>query len=154
MERASRDTIYLDMASLMSFRSTCNRAKVGCIFTVDNRIVCTGYNGAPSGMAHCLDVGCDVNEGGGCERCLHAEASAISFAARKGISLEGCKIYLTHAPCYSCAKLLINVGVKEVIYIEPYRDQRGLDLLYDIGVVLKRLIGKNVFKVAQKYASL
>lgn len=128
----------MEMADLMAKRSTCDRAHVGCIITQDGRVVCTGYNGAPSGMPHCLDVGCEiVNEG--CERTLHAEAAAISFAARKGITLEDAEMYCTHAPCYSCAKLIINSGISAIYYQKPYRDTRGIELLLDAGVGVRIL---------------
>ena len=129
MYRIGRKEMFTKMAAIMSQRSTCNRARVGCIITLDNRIVCTGYNGAPAGMPHCIDIGCEIDKSGGCLRCLHAEAAAISFAARKGISLEGGDMYVTHLPCYSCAKLIINAGILHVYYVHDYRDERGLDLL-------------------------
>lgn len=137
--RISRPELFMEMAELMAKRSTCTRAQVGCVITKDDRIVCTGYNGAPSGMPHCTDVGCEGTEG--CERCLHAEAAAISFAASKGIALEDTVMYVTHAPCYSCAKLIINAGINMVWFLHPYRDQRGMQLLLDQAVRV-RLMGR------------
>jgi len=119
--RLGRNELHMAVAMLMATRATCTRAQVGCVFTKNGRIVATGYNGAPTGMPHCLDEGCLLNpDTGSCERCVHAEAAAISFAARHGISLEGTTLYVTHSPCLACAKLIINAGVHTVIYKEEY----------------------------------
>lgn len=139
MPRTARATIGLEMAKLMTERSTCERGKVGCVILDEGRVICTGYNGAPSGMPHCTEVGCEVVHEG-CERTLHAEAGAISFAARKGVKLEGTTLICTHAPCYDCAKLIINAGIKEVYYERFYRDYRGMALLDDAGIRIVRLI--------------
>ena len=113
--RRPRDEVYMDVAKLMSERSTCDRLHVGAVLTKGNRIIATGYNGAPSGLPHCIDVGCDLFEGH-CIRAVHAEASVISMCARYGISTENSSIYITHFPCPSCAKLLINAGILKVYY--------------------------------------
>lgn len=120
MERISRDELYSQIAQLVSKRGTCPKLQVGAVFTLDGRIVCTGYNGAPSGMQHCTEVGCQEDSDHHCTTALHAEASAISYAARKGIALEGSTCYLTVDPCHSCAKLLINAGVKRVVILSEY----------------------------------
>ena len=134
MERISRDTMFMDIAQILAERSTCARAQVGAVLVRDNRIITTGYAGAPSGMTHCLDAGCDLQshlpEGDQhCLRTVHAEANVIAFAARYGIQTDGATLYCTHRPCENCAKLLINAGIKKVIYLHEYGDPAGLDLL-------------------------
>lgn len=130
--------MLLAIAQLQALRSTCTRSKVGAVIAKDNRIISTGYNGAPSGLPHCTEVGCEIGPDGGCDRCSHAEAGAIAFAARMGIPLEGSSLYCTHLPCYDCAKLIINAGIKEVHCLELYRDLRGRDLLTQAGIIVRR----------------
>ena len=139
MDRISRDAMFMDIALTLSERSTCTRAKVGAVLVRDNRIITTGYAGAPSNMPHCLDVGCDVKshlapEDQHCLRTVHAEANVIAFAAKYGIRTEGATLYCTHRPCENCSKLLINAGIREVIYLSEYGDRAGLDLLVRAGV--------------------
>lgn len=131
--RRPRDEVYMDVAKLMSERSTCGRLHVGAVLTKGNRIIATGYNGAPSGLPHCIDVGCDLFEGH-CIRAVHAEASVISMCARYGISTENSSIYITHFPCPSCAKLLINAGILKVYYCHSYRDDKAYQMLVDAGI--------------------
>lgn len=136
MKRLTRDELFMQIAQLLALRSTCERGHVGAVIVRDRRIVATGYNGAPSGMAHCLDdgVGCDVGPEGGCRRAVHAEANAIAFAARDGIQLLGTTLYSTHAPCRKCAELIVNAGIKVVCYNIAYRDPAGIQLLDDAGI--------------------
>lgn len=139
MDRISRDTMFMEIAHTLARRSTCTRAQVGAVLVRDNRIISTGYAGAPSGMAHCLDIGCDVNtnlpeKDQHCMRTVHAEANVIAFAARYGIKTDGATLYCTHRPCENCAKLLINAGIKEVIYLANYGATSGLDLLTLAGI--------------------
>ncbi|MCG3141498.1 MAG: tRNA-specific adenosine deaminase [Anaerolineae bacterium] len=110
-------TITLDV----SMRSTCLRAQVGAIIVKDKRILTTGYNGAPKGLPHCLDAGCEIVNGH-CVRTLHAEQNAILQAALYGVSLEGGAIYTTHQPCHTCAKMIINAGLVRVVYAGKYPD--------------------------------
>lgn len=132
--RVKRSEVFLASAVIASLRSTCAKTQVGCVIVRDRRIVCTGYNGAPSGMPHCTDVGYKTGENGSCKVCIHAEAGAISFAARKGIELQGGILYTTVAPCIECAKLIINTGILGVHYLYPYRDVSGVELLKGFGV--------------------
>lgn len=138
-ERVSRDIVNMIIARAIALRSTCTHAQVGVVITLENRVVSTGYGGAPSGLPHCTDVGCLEGPDGGCIRTAHAEAGAIAFAARKGISLEGGTLYTTLAPCLACAKLIINAGIKRVVYLESYRDPRGLILLKQAGIEIEGL---------------
>lgn len=132
--RIGRDALNMAIAHLMADRSTCIRAKVGCVIALDGRIVSTGYAGSPSGIPHCLDVGCTLGPDGGCITTVHAEAGAISFAAKKGVALDGATIYVTHSPCLNCAKLILNSGIKRVVYQIKYRDGSGLELLIQGGI--------------------
>jgi dCMP deaminase len=123
-ERISRATLYIASAYLMALRGTCKRMKVGCVITSkDNRIIATGYNGSLD--KHCIS--CDLTKP--CTDAIHAEANAIAYAAKKGILLEGSIIYCTHSPCIKCAELIIQAGIKKVIYSKPYRDTTPKTLL-------------------------
>jgi len=133
--RINRDYLCLQIAKLIALRGTCKRAQVGTVIAINGRIISTGYNGAPSGLPHCIDWGCIIGVDGGCIRTSHAEAGAIAFAARRGLSLEGATLYCTLSPCLNCAKLIINSGIKEVIYCEKYKNHEGLDLLDGAGIV-------------------
>jgi dCMP deaminase len=110
-------------------RSTCTRAKVGAVIVRDRSILATGYNGAPAGLPHCLDVGCLIYESRtpdgdieqNCYRTIHAEINAITQAARNGSAIRDADIYVTHTPCIHCLKVLINTGIKAVHYEKPYK---------------------------------
>ena len=145
--RWTRDRVNMEMAKLIAHRSTCNRAQVGCVITLDGRVVSTGYGGAPSGMDHCTEVGCLLGPDGGCIRTSHAEAGAIAFAARKGVALEGATLYTTLSPCLFCAKDIINSGVIEVIYNVAYRDPSGISLLRQAGIKVSQYEGGDVDNV-------
>lgn len=126
--------MLMAMAEVASERSTCNRKKVGAIVANEGRPIVIGYAGAPAGLPHCIDEGCILGPDGGCVRTTHAEANAISFAARKGIELEDATLLCTLSPCYACAKLIINAGITFVFYREKYRDTSGIDLLLSVGI--------------------
>ena len=117
--RPSRDQINLRVAKVIAERSTCLRAQVGAVITVDNRIVSTGYNGATPGQDHCTDEDC--NSESHCSNSVHAEANAIAYAAKKGVAIEGGILYCTHSPCIKCTELIIQAGIKKVVYNKPYR---------------------------------
>ena len=133
--RRTRDQLFMHIAVLFGQQSTCNRAKVGAVIVQDNRIVSCGYNGSPPGQDHCLDVGCDPPDG--CLRTIHAEANAILWAARTGVSVEGATMYATHQPCLTCAQAIAAAGIKRVVCWIPYRLGR-LDVLHDCGVQVSR----------------
>lgn len=136
----------MDIAFLVAKRSTCLRRKVGAIAVADKRILATGYNGAPSGLAHCLDVGClreelGVASGERHELCrgLHAEQNVIIQAAYHGVSIKGATIYCTNLPCSICSKMLINAGIRDIVYQEGYADSMTEDMLQAAGVTLTRV---------------
>ncbi len=114
-KRPSWDEYFLEIAKVVAKRSTCDRAHVGAVIAKNKVILSTGYNGAPRGLVHCDDVGHEI-VGGHCIRTIHAEANAIAQAAKNGTQIEGASIYLTISPCYDCFKMMVNAGIKEVIY--------------------------------------
>lgn len=139
--RASWPKYFMDIACLVAQRSTCLRRKVGAIAVLDRRILATGYNGAPSGVPHCLEVGClrqqlGIPSGQRHEICrgIHAEQNVIIQAAVHGISLRGAEIFCTTQPCLICAKMLINCGVKKIWIAEGYPDPLSETMLAEAGV--------------------
>jgi dCMP deaminase len=128
----------MDITLDVSRRATCLRAHVGAIIVKDKRILTTGYNGAPRGLPHCLDEGCEIVDGH-CVRSLHAEQNAIIQAAQHGISLSGGTIYTTHQPCHTCAKMIINAGLERVVYAGHYPDERAMKYLKIAGVQIDHL---------------
>lgn len=133
-KRLSRPALFMQVAELFGQRSSCPRANVGAVAVKDRRIVATGYVGAPSGLPHCNEAGCELGPDGGCTRTIHAEANLVAWAARTGTSLEGSVIYCTHQPCLNCAKLIANVGVQAMVWKNPYRSDDGANLLYEMSI--------------------
>lgn len=132
---------FMRIAHLVAQRSTCTRRGVGAIAVMDKRVVSTGYNGVPSQVAHCEEVGCirekmGIPSGQRHELCrgLHAEQNVIIQAATHGLSLAGCDLYCTTQPCLICTKMLINVGVKNIYYAESYPDELSVEMLKEAGV--------------------
>lgn len=132
-KRINKVEMYMEIAEVVSKRSTCLRKRVGAIIVMDGRIISSGYNGYPSGLKNCIDLD-KCPEGPGCSNVVHAEANAILFAAKYGLSVEGATMYCNLSPCVQCAKMIINSGIKELIYSEDYRDRSGIDLLVKCGV--------------------
>jgi dCMP deaminase len=135
MTRPSWDAYFLQLAQLAATRSTCERAAVGCVLTIDKRIVSTGYNGSPAGLPHCDTVGHWLVDNH-CLRTVHAEANAIADAARRGVAVAGATAYVTHVPCINCAKLLVSAGVARIVYGATYYDGANMDFLFSAGVDL------------------
>jgi len=135
--RPSWDEYFMGITFEVARRSTCNRAQVGAIIVRDKRILTTGYNGSPAGLAHCTDEGCLVVNGH-CVRTLHAEQNAIIQAALHGVSTAGATIYVTHQPCLVCAKMIINAGIARVVYGGDYPDDLARQFLDQAGVELVR----------------
>jgi len=144
--RPSWDEYFLEIAQVVSGRSTCLRRQVGALVVKDKRILATGYNGAPRNLAHCLDVGC-LREEAGAEsghvhelcRGLHAEQNAIIQAAMHGVSIDGGVLYSTHQPCVLCTKMMINAGLEAIYYLEPYPDELAERLLSEAGILSKKM---------------
>ena len=136
MDRPSWQDYFTDITRLVSSRSTCCRRKVGAILVKNKRILATGYNGAPTGVPHCLDVGClreqmGVPSGERHELCrgLHAEQNAILQAAHHGVSIDGADLYCTNLPCIICTKMIINAGIRRVYYLDGYADPLSTEML-------------------------
>ncbi len=138
-KRPSWDEYFMGIALKVAERSTCDRAHVGAIIVRDRRILTTGYNGSPSGLPHCDDVGHLIVDGH-CVRTLHAEQNAIIQAAYHGVSVKGGTIYVTHQPCLTCAKMIINAGIKRVVYAGEYPDNIARQFLAEAGVSLQRML--------------
>ena len=145
-KRPSPDEYFMEIASVVSKRSTCLREHVGAVLVREKHILSTGYNGAPSGLPHCEEVGClrerlRVPSGERHELCrgVHAEANAIIQAALHGVSTENSTMYCTHQPCTMCTKMAINAKVKEIVYETPYPDDLSIQLLKDAKIKIRRL---------------
>ncbi|MGD8397748.1 MAG: cytidine/deoxycytidylate deaminase family protein [Anaerolineae bacterium] len=132
-DRPSWDDYFIEITLQVARRSTCPRAAVGAVIVRDKRILTTGYNGAPTGLPHCTEAGClMVNDH--CVRTLHAEQNAIIQGALHGVDVSGSTIYVTHQPCLVCAKMIINAGIKRVVYAGDYPDEIACGFLEDAGV--------------------
>ena len=144
MERPSNDEYFMEMAQLVSSRSTCLRRRVGAVIVKEKRVLSTGYNGSPKGTKHCEELGCirvqmNVPSGTRHELCrgVHAEQNAVTQAAYFGVSVDGATIYTTTYPCSMCAKILINAGIKEIVYSEGYSDDLSKELLNEAGIKIR-----------------
>lgn len=129
-------TYFMDIARVVSSRSTCDRKHVGAVIVRDKAILSTGYNGSIRGLPHCDEDGHDMDEGNHCVRTVHAEANAIVQAARHGVRIEGADIYVTASPCWSCFKLIANAGIRRIYYLEFYRDERIFTTAQRLGIEL------------------
>ena len=138
----------MSIAELVGSRSTCARGRSGCVVVRDKRILVTGYVGSPAGLAHCDDIGHEMNkvlndDGTKSEHCVrtaHAEQNAIAQAAKLGVSIDGAVLYCHMVPCYICAKILINSGIKKVIVTKDYhRSQRTKEIFSEAGIKLQIL---------------
>lgn len=144
--RPSWDEYFLNIAKLVSCRSTCLRRKVGALIVKDKRILATGYNGTPSKISHCDQVGCvreklKVPSGERAELCrgLHAEQNAIIQAANYGASLKGAMLYCTNQPCIICAKMIINAGISEIVTGGKYPDKLARQFLKQAKIKIRRV---------------
>ncbi|HOB90378.1 MAG: cytidine/deoxycytidylate deaminase family protein [Bacillota bacterium] len=145
-ERPDWDSYFMKMASVVAERSTCLRRSVGAVAVLDRRILATGYNGAPTGVPHCAEVGClrearGIPSGQRQELCrgLHAEQNVIVQAALHGVTMRGATVYCTHQPCVLCAKMLINAGIVRIVYRGDYPDSLAMEILRQAGVEVCRL---------------
>jgi dCMP deaminase len=136
----------MSIARLVATRSTCLRRAVGAVLVKDKRILATGYNGAPTGIRHCEEKGClrerlEVNPGERHELCrgLHAEQNVIIQAAYYGVMTQGTTLYTTHKPCIICSKMLINAGVKKIVFLDGYPDPLADEILAEANIELERL---------------
>lgn len=144
--RPSWETYFMDITRLVAKRSTCRRRAVGAILVKDKRVLSTGYNGAPSGIRHCLDIGClreDMNVASGerHELCrgIHAEQNAIIQAAFHGVSIRGATLFCTNLPCSICAKMIINAGIIKIYYESGYADPMSDEMFNEAGIEVVQL---------------
>ena len=141
MQRLAWPDYFMNIAYLVSERSTCCRRRVGAVAVKDKHILATGYNGVPAGLAHCAEVGClrqklGIPSGQRHEICrgLHAEQNVIIQAASHGIDIKGAELYCTTHPCILCAKMLINCGIRRIHYAESYPDELTVEILREAGI--------------------
>ena len=144
--RPTWDEYFLEIARLVSKRSTCLRRKVGALVVKDRRILATGYNGTPSGIKHCSEVGClrekmNIPSGERHELCrgLHAEQNVLLQASLHGVSLKGSTIYVTNQPCIICAKMIINAGIGEVVMADHYPDAMAMSFLKEAKIKVREV---------------
>jgi dCMP deaminase len=157
-ERPTKDEYFMEIANVVAKRSTCLRIHVGAVIVKNGRILSTGYNGAPYGFEHCLDIGCirekeNVAHGTRHELCraVHAEQNAIIQAALHGVSIEGSTVYCTHQPCILCTKMIINGKIKRVVYQNGYPDEMSLKFLKQADIeTLKMHSDEDVEKPAEE----
>jgi dCMP deaminase len=143
--RPNWDQYFLGIAELVAKRSTCLRRKVGALVVRDRRILATGYNGTPSGIRHCSEVGClreklKIPSGERHELCrgLHAEQNVLLQASLHGVSLKDSVLYATHQPCIICAKMIINAGIKEVVIADHYPDPMALAFFKEAKIKVRK----------------
>ncbi|MDP6142425.1 MAG: dCMP deaminase family protein [Dehalococcoidales bacterium] len=141
MNRPDIDEYFLKVASVVAERSTCCRRHVGAVAVRDKHILATGYNGAPSGLKDCLELGClrdalGIASGTRHEICrgIHAEQNVIVQASLHGVSLEGSTVYATHTPCNLCAKMLTNAKIKRYVSFGEYSDKAFMELFQEAGI--------------------
>jgi dCMP deaminase len=152
-ERPGWDVYFMEIAHLVSTRATCPRKSVGAVLVQDRRILATGYNGAPKGLPHCPPDG-DKNEwpqgclmAGHCARSLHAEQNAFLQAAMIGVPCKDATIYVTCQPCNTCAKMIVNAGVKRVIYRGEYPDEFSKEIFRLAAIEVLQLAGTELVAV-------
>lgn len=141
MSRPGWDSYFMEIVELVKTRSTCLRRQVGAIIVKDRRILASGYNGSPMGTKHCEEIGClrdklNIPSGQRHEICraAHAEQNAIVQAAYSGTSIKDSDMYITTQPCSICAKLIINSGIKKIVFKGEYPDELAMSLLNEAGV--------------------
>ena len=128
------DKVFINIAKEFSTLSKAERKKVGALLVKDGNVISIGYNGTPSGFDNCCEIDPQTTK----PEVLHAETNAILKCARSTYSSEGSVLYLTYSPCFDCAKLVIQAGIKRVVYLEEYRDVSGLDLLRQADIKVEK----------------
>jgi len=149
MNRPTWEEYFMEITRLVARRATCLRRQVGAVLVMDKRLLATGYNGAPSGLAHCLEEGClreknNIPSGERHELCrgIHAEQNAIIQAAFHGVRIQGATLYCTNLPCVICTKMLINAGIKEIIYENGYADDLTEEMLLQARIPVRQFPSK------------
>jgi len=144
--RPDWNSYFMEIAHIVSKRSTCMRRSVGALIVKDKRILASGYNGAPTGLKHCMEVSClrekmNIASGERHELCrgLHAEQNAVIQAAYHGVTINGAHLYCTHLPCSICIKILINAGIEKVFYLDGYPDGLSMELINESSIALEKV---------------
>lgn len=142
-ERPGWDDYFLKLADLVASRSTCLRRQVGAVLVRNERIIATGYNGAPRGLSHCLEIGClrdelQIPSGHRYELCrgVHAEQNAIINAALYGVSTQDSVLYCTNQPCIICARMIINAGITKLVHRGNFNDPMAIQFLEEAGIII------------------
>ncbi|CFX02831.1 dCMP deaminase [Syntrophomonas zehnderi OL-4] len=142
-ERPGWDDYFLKLADLVASRSTCLRRQVGAVLVRNERIIATGYNGAPRGLSHCLEIGClrdelQIPSGHRYELCrgVHAEQNAIINAALYGVSTQDSVLYCTNQPCIICARMIINAGIAKLVHRGNFDDPMAIQFMEEAGIVI------------------
>ena len=150
-KRPSWDSYFMQLATVVAGRATCLRRQVGAVMVKDRQILSTGYNGSPSGLLHCAEIGClrqnlNVPSGERTEICraVHAEQNALIQAAKHGVAIEGADLYTTHQPCVQCTKMIINAGIRRVVYIHSYPDPLADVMAREAGLELILLLEEDL----------
>lgn len=151
-KRPSWDEYFLQITELIGSRGTCERGRSGAILVKDKRILAAGYVGSPVGIAHCDDVGHEIhtliNENGTvykhCLRTAHAELNAIANAARHGVAIDGSTLYCKMVPCYTCAKTIINAGIKRVVALKNYHAAKQSKIVFKKSGVKLEIMNKEI----------
>ena len=145
VERPGFDEYFMNIVDDVATRSTCLRRRLGAVIVKDKRIIATGYNGAPRNLPHCLDIGClrdelKIASGTRHEICraVHAEQNAVLQCAAHGVSCEGATVYTSSSPCMICAKMLVNAGIKRIVFKGDYPDPEAVELLRKAGVAVEK----------------
>lgn len=146
--RPTWDEYFMNIVEMVGSRGSCDRGRAGCIITRDRRIISTGYVGSPVGLPHCDEVGHEMHtvthpDGSSSRHCIrttHAEQNAICEAARMGIAIGGGTLYCKMTPCYTCAKMIINAGIKRVVCAQDYHaSARSKEIFAEAGLELTLL---------------
>lgn len=151
-KRPSWDEYFLQLAEMIGSRGTCDRGRAGAILVKDKRILTTGYVGSPIGVAHCDEVGHEMHTVTGeegtisrhCIRTAHAELNAITNAARVGVTVESATLYCKFLPCYTCAKAIINAGIKRVVSLRDYHASKQSKIIFKKAGVKLEIVNKEV----------
>jgi dCMP deaminase len=147
MTRPGWDEYFMEITRLVARRSSCLRRQVGAVLVKEKNILASGYNGVPTGITHCAETGClraklNVPSGERHELCrgLHAEQNAIIQAAKHGTNIDGATLYSTTMPCIICAKMIINAGIRRVVYEEGYADQLSQEMVAESGLLVEKFV--------------
>ena len=138
-ERIPWNQYFMGQANLLSLRSTCKRLSVGALIVRDRRVIAGGYNGSVKGETHCIDEDCLIINGH-CLRTIHAEMNAILQCAKFGVPTDHAEIYVTHFPCLSCMKQILQAGIKKIYYMKDYKnDEYALHLVQVAGASVEKV---------------